>query len=71
MMLVDFESKLDKEHVLNDDPWNMYKSIVLLKKYDGMQQIGKLVLIEAALWIWIHDLSLMGWNTYMGKEIGD
>lgn len=44
-LLVDFESKLNKEHVIHDSPWNFNKNIVLLKEYDGKQKMSKPILI--------------------------
>lgn len=71
LFLADFKSKLDKEHFIHGSPWNFDKNIMLLKEYDGKQQMSKLVLTNAPFWIRIHDLPLMGRNTYMGKEIGN
>lgn len=45
MMMVEFESTLDKERVLKANPWKFDRSLMLMKEYDEKQQMSKLEII--------------------------
>lgn len=43
---------------------------MLVKDFDGKQQVHQIHLTEALLWVRIHDPSLMARNKYIGNLIG-
>lgn len=59
-MIVEFEHPNDKFRILRDDgPWNSNKAPLLVKDFDGEQQVKNIHLREAAFWVRVYDLSLM------------
>lgn len=65
LFLKEFVDINDKEHVLRNDPWNFDKSLVLIKDFDGSQQIRHVSITK------VFDLPMMARNKLMGKQIGD
>lgn len=57
--------------MLRDSPWNFDKNLVLLKDFDGIQQVSNIHFTEVTFWIRIHDLPLMAHNEYVGRLIGN
>lgn len=58
-LIVEFEDVKDQERILYDGPWSFDKQLVLLKQFDDLLQTHYINLMEALLWVHIHDLSLM------------
>lgn len=48
MMLAEFEDPNDKNRVVRDGPWNFDKCLILVKNFDGCQQV-KHIRMETAL----------------------
>lgn len=70
LMMIESENKIDKEQVLRDSPWSFDNCLILLKKYDGKQQVKTSSIKEASFWVRIHDLPLMARNKIIGEIVG-
>lgn len=67
LMLTEFKNLNDKTRVVWDGPWHFKKCLILVKEFDGAQQVKNISLHEASFWVRIHDLPLMAitimWGT--------
>lgn len=68
-MMTEFEDQNDKNRVVRDGPWNFDKCLILVKGFEGGQQVKNICLEEASFWIWVHDLPLMMCNEYIGRKV--
>lgn len=68
---MEFDDSSDKKHVLRNGPCHFDKSLVLMKEFDGIQQVRHVRLIETILWIQVFDLLMMARNEFKGRIIGN
>lgn len=55
--------------MLRESPWNIDKNLILLKEFDGNQQVSQIHFTEVSFYIRIHDLPLMACNKYVGRLV--
>lgn len=67
MLMVKFEDKTDKARVIKESSWNFNKCLILLKEFNGKQQVRN-VNITAFFWVRIYDLSLIARNDYIARQ---
>lgn len=56
---------------MSDIPWNFNKYLILLKDFNGKQQIRNLIIMEAPFWVRVYDPLIKARNEYMGRQIRD
>lgn len=71
IMMAEFNDQSDKYRVIKDGPWNFYKSLTLVKEFEGQQQGKTINMNEASLQIRFFDLPLMARNEYVGNLLGE
>lgn len=59
MMLVEFEDSNDKNKVVRDGLWNFDKCLILVKEFDGGQQVKHIRMETSLFWVRVHDLPLV------------
>ncbi|KAF5471635.1 hypothetical protein F2P56_008413 [Juglans regia] len=69
-LLAEFEDVRDKERVVRDGPWTFDEHLVLVKDFDGFQQVQQIQLTKASFWVRIHDLPLAARSVEVGQLIG-
>lgn len=69
-MMAKLEDYINKQRVVRDGPWNFDKCLVLVKDFDGKQEVKTSWMTEAAFWIQIHELPFMAQNEYIGRLVG-
>lgn len=70
LILVEFGDIQDKDRVQCEGPWSLDKQLVLVKEFDGRQQVHQNYVTKAPFWIQIYDLPLMAQNEYISKLTG-
>lgn len=71
IILAEFSDTNDKDHVLNDGPWLFDKFLVLVKEFDGSQQIQNVLITNTMFWVRVFDLPMMARNEHIGRVIGN
>lgn len=56
IMLVEFKDLSDKNRVIADGPWNFDNSLILVKEFEGQQQVKSITMNEASFWVRVFDL---------------
>lgn len=65
LLLVEFELHSDKVWVTSDGLWSFDKSLILMKDFDGLQQVKNIKMTKVSFWIRVYDLTLMACNEYI------
>lgn len=68
-MMAEFKLHSDKLRVLHDGPWSFDKRLILVKDFDGSQQVKNIKMVDASFSIRVYDLLLMARNEYIGRLI--
>lgn len=69
-MFAKFEEIHDKARVIRDDPWNFDKCLILVKQFEGGQQVKNICMEEVLFWVRVHDLPLMAHKEHVGQRVG-
>jgi hypothetical protein len=69
MFLAEFGSGIDRDRVLDREPWMVGKHAVLLKKYDANFKPLQVRFDRLAIWARINDLPYRLMNSRRGEEI--
>lgn len=69
-MLIEFEDIRDKERLIREGPWSFDKQLVLVMEVKGHQQVHQIQIMEALLWVQLHDLPFIARNEYIVNLIG-
>lgn len=70
IMLAEFEDLIEKTRVIKDDLWNFDKCLILVKEFDGGQQMKNIFMKHELFWIRVHDLPLIARNEHVGRRVG-
>lgn len=57
--MAEFEDQRDKEHVIKEEPCNFDKNLIILKEFEGGQQVCNISITKALFFIRVYDLPLM------------
>lgn len=69
LLMVEFESLVDKLRVIRDGRWHFDKALPLIKDFVG-EQVKNIQLKKVAFWVRVHDHPLMVQNEFIGREVG-
>lgn len=56
IMLVEFKDLSDKNRVIADGPWKFDNSLILVKEFEGQQQVKSITMNGASFWVRVFDL---------------
>lgn len=60
LIMVEFEDQRDKDRVIREKLWNFDKSLILLKEFDGEQQVKHMhyrsIILDLGLWSLIYGM---------------
>lgn len=70
-MMAEFKEQSGKNRVIKDGLWNFDKNLILVKEFEGQQQVKTIYMNEASFWIRVFDLPLMAQNEYIGNLVGE
>lgn len=56
---------------ISDGPWYFFKSLVIFKQIDGLQNPSDVLFDEITLWIQCHNLPVTFMHPYILRSIGD
>lgn len=70
MMMAEFDNQHDKQRIMRDGPWNFNKSLILMKYFDGTQQVKSIDMTKAFFWVRVHNLPLMARSEFIGNVVG-
>lgn len=71
LMLVESQNIHDKNKVSREGPWSFDKCLIVMKEFEGVQQVKNIHMETMAFWVRVHDLPLMVLNEQVGRRVGE
>ena len=69
IVLITFESKVEVDNILSNEPWSFDKHLMVLQRYDGVSEVHELDFTLTPFWVQVHGILVKFMTTTVAESL--